>query len=447
MLRIARRSISIALTLALATPILAAPDDAPGAAPIRARSAIFLHPDGAGLAHWGLARVHWVGPDGRLAWDALPAIATYRPHVTDSLAPQSHSGATIHAFGVKVVQDSFGMDGTKPIASASGAPHGIMREALAGGRAVGIVNSGHLAEPGTACFLANVPKRSMMTEVARQLLVDRPNVILGGGEALFLPKGVQGRHGVGVREDGRDLLDEAAKAGYVVVRTREELAAVPEGTTHLLGVFAPMSTYNDAPEETLAARGIPHYRADAPNYAEMIRAALKVLARDPDGFLLVAEEEGSDNFSNHHNASGLLEAMRRADEGVAAAEIFRAAHPDTLVLLASDSCAASPQMVALPESAGIIVTGRALPATLPGDPAALDGVRGARSEPFLSAPARDGTRLPFAVAWGSLEDGGDPVLVRAAGPGSELVRGDLDNTDIYRVLYTALFGRTPEDAR
>lgn len=435
-------SLSIASLLA----ILAAGGPIPAPASTPPTSVIFLHPDGAGLAHWGLARVRWVGPEGKLAWDTLPAIATYRSYVADSLAPQSHSGGTVHAFGVKVVQDSFGMDGSTPIRSASGAPHSIMREALAAGRAVGIVNSGHLAEPGTACFLASVPKRAMTAEIVRQLLEGRPNVILGGGEALFLPKGAQGRHGPGAREDGRDLLAEARAAGYTVVRTREELAAVPAGTTHLLGVFASMNSYNDAPEETLAARRLDLYRADAPTYAEMIRAALRVLAADLDGFLLVAEEEGSDNFANHHNGAGLLEAMRRADEGIAAAEAFRAAHPETLVLVASDSCAASPQLVALPESAGVIVTGKPLPPTLPGDTAPLDGESGQGSPPFLAAPRKDGRRLPFAIAWATTEDGGDPVLVRAAGPGSELVRGDLDSTDIFRIMHAALFGTGPKNA-
>jgi hypothetical protein len=74
-------------------------------------------------------------------------------------------------------------------------------------------------------------------------------------------------------------------------------------------------------------------------------------------------------------------------------------------------------------------------------------VRGPLSPPFLSAPDRHGERFPFAVAWASLEDGGDPVVVRAEGPGSELVRGSIDNTAVYRVLFQALFGTTPEAAR
>jgi alkaline phosphatase len=428
---------AIATTVSVAAP----------AADRQTASVIFIHPDGAGLGHWGLLRVHHAGPDGELAWDRLPAMATYRPHMRDSLAPSSHSGGTVHAYGVKVPQDSFGMDGAEIPLAASGERIGIMREAQRAGRAVGVVNSGHLAEPGTACFLASVAKRSMTVEIARQLLESKAEVILGGGEALFLPKGVAGRHGVGRREDGRDLVAEARAAGYAVVFTREELAAFPAGTTRLLGLFAEMNTFNDRSEETLRERGLVPFPAEHPTVGEMTRAALGVLAADPDGFMLVVEEEGADNFSNTKNASGLLEAMRRADEVIAIAEAHRAANPATLVLVAADSDASRPQIVAMPESDGVIVRGKPLPATLPDDGAALDGVDGAGTVPFLAAPDANGVRLPFAVAWASHQDGGEPILVRAAGPGSELVRGNLDNTDIYRIMYTALFGVTPDAAR
>jgi alkaline phosphatase len=407
-------------------------------------SVIFIHPDGTGLGHWGLARVHQVGPDGRLAWDTLPSMALYRPHVRDSLAPASNTGGTIHAYGVKVPLESYGMDGTEIPRTPTGERISLMRDALRDGRSVGIINSGHLAEPGTGCFLASVQKRSMVDEICRQLLEGKPNVILGGGEAYFLPKGVAGRHGAGRRADGRNLVEEARAAGYTVVFTREELAAIPAETTHLLGLFAETDTYNDATEEVLATRKLPFYAPTAPTVAEMTDAALRVLSRNPKGFFLAVEEEGTDNFSNLNNAGGLLEAMRRADATIATAERFRRDHPDTLVLVASDSDASRPQLVAMPEAVGVIVRGKPLPPTLPNDPAPIDGVAGSRSEPFLSAPDARGVQFPFAVAWASHQDGGDPVVVRAAGVNSEFARGDLDNTALYRIMHATLFGVWPE---
>ena len=112
--------------------------------------------------------------------------------------------------------------------------------------------------------------------------------------------------------------------------------------------------------------------------------------------------------------------------------------------VAADSDASRPQLVAMPEEAGVIVRGKPLPASLPYDPAQLDGIAGPRSEPFVAAPDASGARMPFAVAWASMADGGDPVVVRAAGVNSELVRGDLDNTALYRIMHATLFGAWPE---
>jgi len=429
------------LTSALATaPAPTSQPEHPHAPADNRGSVIFIHPDGAGLPHWSIARARWVGPDADLAWDALPVIGLYRPHMRDSLAPSSHSGGTVHAYGVKVPQDSFGMDGAEIPMAASGRRMSLMREAAGAGLAIGVVNSGHLAEPGTACFLASVPKRTMYAEIASQLLEGTPNVILGGGEAYFLPKDTQGRHGAGLRDDGRNLVDEAQRAGYRVVYTRAELAALPAGTTHVLGLFARTNTYNDLPEETLAARGLPMYFADAPSVGEMAAAALKVLSAHPRGFFLAVEEEGSDNFSNCHNAAGMLEAMRRADEVVATARAFRARRPDTLVLVAADSCAAAPQLVAMPEKLGVIVRGKPLPKTLPDDPATLDGIGGRGTVPFESAPDRAGAVFPFAIAWASFEDGGESIVVRAEGPNAADLSGTLDNTALYRVMRKTLLG-------
>ena len=433
------------LSSLLAAAAMLVPGEPPASPPPARGSVIFIHPDGAGLGHWGLARIDQAGPDGTLAWDALPAMAVYRPHVRDSLAPASHSGGTIHAYGVKVPQDSYGMDGAEIPLAPTGERISLMRDALRDGRSVGIVNSGHLAEPGTGCFLASVPKRSMADEICRQLLDGKPNVVLGGGEAYFLPRGVEGRHGKGRRADGRNLVEEARAAGYTVVFTREELAAVTAETTHLLGLFAETDTYNDRDEETLAKRGLPAYDPAAPSAAEMTEAALRILARNPKGFFLVVEEEGTDNFANVNNAGALLEAMRRADATIAAAERFRGGRPDTLVLVAADSDASRPQVVSMPESDGVIVRGKPLPAILPGDGAGIDGVRGPASEPFVSAPDARGVAHAFAVAWASHQDGGDPVVVRAAGLNSGLVRGTLDNTELYRIMHATLFGMWPEE--
>jgi alkaline phosphatase len=390
---------------------------------------IFIHPDGSSLNHWNAARVRWVGPDGELEWDKLPGLAIYRSHMRDSLTATSHGGGTIHAYGVKVPADSYGMDGKKPLVALSGKPQSIMQEAQAAGLAVGIINSGNLDEPGTGVFLASVPSRKMGAEIVAQIVGSGAAVIMGGGERWLLPNGETGRHGPGARTDGRNLIAEAKQAGYTVVYNRDELAQLPSGTKKVLGVFATHHTFNDQTEEALAAAKLPLYQPNAPSVAEMTDAALQVLATTGRHFFLMVEEEGTDNFANVNNAAGSLEALRRGDAAIGVARAFVKQHPDTLLVVAADSDASGLQL------AGTDVRqGAKLPPT-------SDGRDGAGSLPFESAPDATGRRLPFAIKWTGPDDTYGAVLVRAAGKNADRVRGSFDNTDIYRLIYFTLFAR------
>jgi alkaline phosphatase len=161
-----------------------------------AGSVIFLHPDGAGISHWQAARFYWAGPDAELNWDRLPEIAVYRGHMADSLSATSNGGGTTHAYGIKVGSGAFGTDGKNPgrPVSASGRPASLMHEALEAGLRTGLVNSGSVVEPGTACFVASVVGREDSAAIVDQLVESGVDVILGGGEEWFLPKGKSGRH-------------------------------------------------------------------------------------------------------------------------------------------------------------------------------------------------------------------------------------------------------------
>lgn len=44
-------------------------------------SVIFFPSDGFGVNHWGFVRMMTVGPNRRLNWDGLPAIAVYTGHM------------------------------------------------------------------------------------------------------------------------------------------------------------------------------------------------------------------------------------------------------------------------------------------------------------------------------------------------------------------------------
>jgi alkaline phosphatase len=158
-----------------------------------------------------------------------------------------------------------------------------------------------------------------------------------------------------------------------------------------------------------------------------------------DQFFLVVEEEGSDNFGNVNNAVGVLEALRRADAACGVALDYLEKHPKTLIITAADSEAGNMDVIGLgntPEAIAAALVGH----DLNGAPYGLD----LNGKPFLAEPDRFGQRLRFVVSWGTQHDSSGGILVRAAGAGAEAVRGTMDNTSIYRVMRSVLFGATQE---
>lgn len=75
----------------------------------------------------------------------------------------------------------------------------------------------------------------------------------------------------------------------------------------------------------------------APTIAVRSAAALRILARNPSGFLLISEKEGTDNFGNRNNARGSLEAGRRTDEAIGLFIEFVRNNPNVLMLTTADS--------------------------------------------------------------------------------------------------------------
>ncbi len=312
-----------------------------------AKSAIFFHPDGMGVNSWQAMRYQTVGAQGALNWDKVTHMGVYVGTMEDSLVASSHGAATTHAYGVKVPRDSFGISRGHPIRSASGFDGSITQQARARGLKTALVNSGSIMEPGTAAFVARAKNRKDHDDIADQVTRSGVDVILSGGERHLLPEGVRGRHGIGTRGDGRNLIEEAQKLGYHVVYTREELnEAVKARPAKLLGVFAEEHSFFDKDESR------PTYLESAPTIAEMMQAAI-TLFKGHD-FLMVAEEEGTDNFANEGRPQAVMEAARRADEAIGV--MLRAAEQDRglLLLTVSDSDAGGLQLQA-DEDGGVLL--------------------------------------------------------------------------------------------
>lgn len=386
---------------------------------------------------WEAMRVLHYGPDSQCNWDRMERMGLYRSHLLNSTNASSHGGATVHAYGVKVPFDTYGRVNDASFVARSGQARSIMMEARDSGLGTALINSGHICEPGSGVFVASSPERSNTDLISAQIVNSGLDVILSGGEKYLLPENTVGYHGVeGVRKDGKNLIETANSLGYTVVFTRDELLNLPDTVTRVFGVFAASHTFNAKSEEELREKGLPLYNDGTPTVAEMLRVAIGVLERQNKPFFIVAEEEGTDNFSNYNHAIGSMTALKRADDAIGVALEFIERSPGTLLITAADSDAGGIQMVAIRDS-----TEFSQPVPLESDNGGpLDGNDGPQTLPFVAAPDRHGTRLRFAVAWATYDDVAGSVIARTHGLNAELLQNNVDNTDIYRLMYATLFG-------
>jgi alkaline phosphatase len=142
-------------------------------------------------------------------------------------------------------------------------------------------------------------------------------VLLGGGARHFLATR---------RDDGRDLFADYAAGGYAVVRTADELAR--SNASRLLGVFSA----DHMPFELDRTR----QNAGGPSLATMAAHALGVLSGSERGFVLQIEAGRVDHANHKNDMAASLHDMMAADEALAVALRYVDAHPDTLLLMASD---------------------------------------------------------------------------------------------------------------
>ena len=456
---------------------------------------IFIHPDGTSPSHYMALRNIDLGPDGRLNWDKMSNAGVYLGHMDNQLTGTSNAGAVTHANGVKVFNESFGLNAdNSEVTSASGKlGYTILEEAIAAGKGTALIQSGHIGEPGTAAFAAattnrdgdNTRARDKTAEIAEQVIRSGTQIIMAGGEVYLLPKGTTGFH-VTAEIDAEysdvadrptiNLIELAKSLGYTVVYTEAQMnAAVQNATasTKLLGVFAANHTFDDRREEALGLNtnnSLPLYVSTAPTVAEMLDASLKILRQDPDGFFVVVEEEGTDNFGNNNNAVGTIEALRRADAAIGVAMDFvNTQDPNTLVLTAADSDAGGMQVYQFapyPRASGNFdASNPNLANEQPEVPfinvnrtttntsrVYLDGPEGSTAtegQPWKSFNAEDSIDGPmgnFGIAWVGTPDFPGSIVSKAHGMNADKLPSTLDNTQIYDLMYETLFGVTPDFA-
>ena len=346
------------------------------------KNIILMIGDGMGPEHRRLAQLIENEP---LAMEQLPIQGqvhtdSFNGEVTDSAA-----AATAMATGIKTRNKYIGLDADKNTVS------NITEAAKAAARASGLITTTQITHATPAAFVAHIDSRKKMCDIALQMATANIDVLMGGGEACFLPENLPGCHGAsGKRNDGINLIEMMQSDGMYYICTREELLQLNTSSEgRLLGLFA--------------AEDMP--RPFSPTLAEMTSTALNILSRQPRGFFLMVEGGQIDWGSHKNNALEVMQSLRGFDQAVRVASRFAAEHGDTLLIVTADH-----------ETGGLEISWQ-------------QGDEG----PFTAADGRS-----FYINWATEQHTAVDVPLTATGPMADLLQGEIDNTRIYYVISRAL---------
>lgn len=379
----------------------------------KAKNVIYLQGDGMSVAQRNLIRLATVGQRGDLVMNKLPVAGSVHtdPDDPEETVTDSAAGATAFATGHKTYNGAVGVD-----ADGRKVPT-VLEKAKRAGKGTGVVSTAQVTDASPAAFGAHVPDRDDQSEIARQFVdASRPDVILGGGEDWWYPKGNPGAWPDHPPKDPEEesqgtkgnLVKKAKDTGYTYVSNADELAAAK--ADRLLGLFANEEVFEYHPE----GEG-DQYKPAVP-LPTMTQKALDTLSKNKRGFFLMVEEEGIDGFAHANNAKYTIKSGQVLDRTVATVLKFMRSHPRTLVIVGGDH-----------ETGGLTIE------NIDDKDESGDG-DSAEDGPFPVA----NSDTEFSVDWTTGEHTAADTPVTAKGPGSARLDGMIDNTDVYKAMVAAM---------
>jgi len=262
----------------------------------------------------------------KLYMNTLPITGIYSTDAANTIVTDSAASATAMATGQKVNTEYVSTDRRGKIAYET-----IAEAARRLGKSVGILTTTRLTHATPACFGAHARNRYYIKKIADQYLEQDFEVWMGGGRRDFIPKSKENRQEEdknisSKRSDERDLLKEFSQKGYTIIRTKAELMALNIGEdTKVFAAF----TQSHMPYEL-------DRKEDLPSLAEMTAVALKILSQNPKGFFLMVEGGKIDHASHANAPATVVHQVLALDRAVKAGLDFLSRHPDTLILVGGD---------------------------------------------------------------------------------------------------------------
>ena len=459
----------------------------------KAKNVILFIGDGMSLSHRVAARLLSKGivegkTFGRLAMDDMPHMALVATAGSDSIITDSANSASAYSTGHKSAVNAMGVYADRT-ANPLDDPRVETIASLAKRRlnmAIGIVTNTEIEDATPAAMVAHTRRRAEYDPIVEQFFAAKPDVMLGGGSANFLPKASSGSK----RKDDVDYIARFRETGYAVVATAGELNALsakPE-TRRLLGLFASGNMDGALDRKFLKGGGVKKF-PEQPDLTEQVQAALNVLSRNDAGFFLMVESGMIDKYAHLLDMERAVYDTIMLDNAVRLAKDWAGkrgddtlilvvadhTHPNSLVGTINDDMGTTPNVpfrerVGVYDKAGfpnypapdaegyparvdvsrrLAIFSASLPDHYetfrpklddPNDPTVKGDNAGTfnANDKYKDVPGavlRPGN-LPAMI--GASVHSGEDVILTATGPGSERVRGAMDNTEVFRVMVDAL---------
>lgn len=454
----------------------------------RARNVILFIGDGMGISTVTAARIFEgqtrgeTGEENQLSFENFPSLALSKTYSTNAQVSDSAGTMSAMATGIKTDSGliSVNQDVIRGDCDSQTGKQALtfLERAEMRGLATGVVTTARLTHATPAANYAHIMDRDFeddadaerfsnpgdCADIASQLIdfestllgSNGLEVAMGGGRTSFLPSSVNDpEYNIsGSRLDGRNLANEweqlAPNSHYVW--NRQQFDAVnPATTDHLLGLFQPshMQYEYDRPNDP----------GGEPSLSEMTAKSIEILSKNDEGYYLTVE---AGRIDHAHHATNPYRAL-----------------VDTVEL--SNAVRTALEMVDLSETLIIVTADHSHVFTIAGYPhrgnpilgkvVGLDRSGEPRQEPRIASDGMPYTTLGYASGRGyeqrlenhsggradlrnvdttdpefhpqvtvplsSETHAGEDVAIYAIGPGSDLIRGVMEQNVIFHVMMEA----------
>ncbi|MDF1691322.1 MAG: alkaline phosphatase [Zhongshania sp.] len=438
-----------------------------------------------------------LGEEGYLSFETFPHTALVKTYNVDAQTPDSAGTMTAMMSGVKSDAGVLGVSENieRGVCSTVSGNELITAIELAEikGMATGIVSTARITHATPAAAYAKSADRNWeddgdmpaaaktagCEDIASQLVNFEPNleariagadvdgldVVMGGGRRSFLPKDAAFNSNdalsavEGDRTDGRDLTAEwktRYPAGRYVIDQAGFDAVDTSTTTKLFGLF------NESHMQYEADRG--NDVAGEPSLTEMTSKAIAILKQNNNGYLLVVE---SGRIDHGHHAGSAYSALTDTIELASAVQAaVDATNPEeTLILVTADhshvfTIAGYPKrgnpilgkVINVDDTSAVAADG--MPYTTVGYSNGLGfhdlgtetdaeavysaGIQAGRADLSGVDTEASGFHQEALVPLASETHAGEDISLHARGPGSQFVRGVVEQNLVFHVINQAL---------